>query len=162
MARPATIFVRKCRTGMRQPGSVVALVPLAWTMIGLASAAIAIFPFRWIAPLLGRNLGATSLTPIVSPDVLSRARKIGSAVNIAAKYAPFRSNCLPQALVAATLCRLGRVPYAAHFGVSFSDAKPGRQLEAHVWVQCGPIALTGGVGSFQMYSVVACFVSRGI
>lgn len=154
----AAILSRKCRTGMRQPGSVITLIPIAWTMIGLASAAIAILPFRRIAPVLGENLGATSLAPIVSPAVLSRATRIGCAINIAAKYAPFRSNCLPQAMVAAILCRLAGVPYAAHFGVTLAQPEPHPELLAHVWVQCGSIAVTGGAASFRAYSVVACFV----
>lgn len=155
-----SILARKGRTAMRQPLSVIALLPVAWTLIGLSSAAIALRPFKRIAPLLGRNLGATSLVPLADERALRRATRIGRAVTIAAKYAPFRSNCLPQAMAAALLCRAGRVPYAAHLGASVSEPDKQGELVAHAWVQCGPVAITGGAGSFQRYGVVACFVSR--
>lgn len=160
--RLVAVLARKCRTAARQPWSVFALLPVAWTLIGLSSAAIALRPFKRIAPLLGRNLGATSLAPLADPRTLRRATRIGKAVTIAANYAPFRSNCLPQAMAAAMLCRLGRVPYAAHLGASVSDPNKIGELVAHAWVQCGPVAITGGQGCFQRYGVVACFVPRQV
>lgn len=158
----AATFARKCRTAARQPLSVIALIPLAWLMIGISSAAIALRPFRRIAPLLGRNLGATSLAPLAPPKTLRRARRIGHAVTIAAKYAPFRSNCLPQAMTAAMLCRWGRVPYAAHLGATVADPERAGQMIAHAWVLCGPVAITGGAGNFERYGVVACFVPKSV
>lgn len=156
------VLTRKIRTAARQPLSVIALLPVAWALIGLSSAAIALRPFKRLAPLLGRNLGATSLAPLADPRLLRRGRRIGYAVTIAAKYAPFRSNCLPQAMAAAMLCRVGRVPYAAHLGASVSDPdKPG-ELVAHAWVQCGPNVITGANGDLQRYGVVACFVPRQV
>lgn len=149
---------RKGGTAIQLPLAVLALMPLAWLMIGFASAAIALVPFRRLAPLLGRNLGATSLMPIVPIRVLPRAVQIRTAIAIAAKYAPFRSDCLPQALVAATLCRWGRVPYAVHFGAALANQESRGKLLAHAWVQAGPVAITGGTPSFRTYGVVACFV----
>lgn len=158
MADDTNIVRRKWRTATRQPLSVIAMIPLAWVSIGLSSLAILILPFRRLAPLLGRNLGATSLVPVLDARQQRRAQRIGQAITIAAKYAPFRSNCLPQAMAAAAFCRIARVPYAAHLGASLSDpAKPG-QLSAHAWVQSGPVMVTGGAGSFQLFAAVACFV----
>lgn len=160
--RVMTILARKCRTAARQPLSVFALLPVAWVLIGVSSAALALRPFKRIAPLLGRNLGATSLAPLADARTLQRASRIGKAITIAANYAPFRSNCLPQAMTAAMLCRIGRVPYAAHLGASVSEPGKEGELAAHAWVQCGPVAITGGHGSFQRYGVVACFVPRQV
>ncbi len=160
--RVMAVLARKCRTAARQPWPVFALLPIAWTLIGLSSAALALRPFKRIAPVLGRNLGATSLAPEADPQTLRRATRIGKAVTIAANYAPFRSNCLPQAMAAAMLCRIGRVPYAAHLGASVTEPdRPGKMM-AHAWVQCGPVAITGGNGDLRRYGVVACFVPRQV
>lgn len=159
-ARVTGVLKRKWRTAMRQPAAVVALVLVAWPMIGLAPIAISILPFRYLAPLLGENRGATSLMPAARPQLLSRAIRIGRAILIAAKYAPFRSDFLPQAIVAAIMCRWCHVPYAAHLGASFSDHERRRGLVAHAWVQCGECVATGDAGNLDRYGVVACFVPR--
>lgn len=158
----ATILVRKARTAARQAPATIALLPIAWIMIGLSSAAIAMRPFKRIAPVLGRNLGATSLAPLAPPRTLRRAKTIGRAVTIAANYAPFRSNCLPQAMTAAMLCRWGRVPYAAYLGASVAEPDREGEMIAHAWVLCGPIAITGGADNFGRYGVLACFVPRSV
>lgn len=160
-ARPATVLARKTRTAIRQPLGVIALVPVAWTMIGLASAAIAFVPFRRLAPLLGRSLGTVAMVPVVPSAQLRRAAAIGHAIAVAAKYAPFRSNCLPQALAAATLCRWAGIPYAAFLGASLSGSGESG-MSAHAWIQSGRVSVTGGRGSFKLYNVVACFVPRGV
>ena len=156
--RLVRVFARKFRTAARQPWPVFALLPVAWVLIGLSSATLALRPFKRIAPLLGRNLGATSLAPLADPKALRRGTSIGKAVSIAANYAPFRANCLPQAMAAALLCRIGRVPYAAHLGASLTEPDREGELVAHAWVQCHSVTLTGGQSSFQRYGVVACFV----
>ena len=146
----------------RWPLGLKILMPVAWGLIGLASALLVIVPFGRIAPLMGRNLGATPALPVAGPSRLRRARLIGRAVTTAARFAPFRSDCLPQAIAAVTLCRLLRVPYAACLGVSMSTPDKRGQLAAHAWVQCGPVAMTGGTGNFQRFGVLACFVPPGL
>lgn len=134
-------------------------MPVAWGLIGLASGLLLIMPFRLLAPLLGKNHCAISLLPVADEGQKRRARLIGRAVAKAVRFAPFRSDCLPQAMAAAILCRALGVPYAAFLGASLSTPdKPG-QLAAHAWVQCGPAPVTGGRGNFQKFGVVACFVS---
>ena len=156
--RTGAVLIRKWRQASRQPLSVISLIPAAWMLIGTASFAVAVLPFRRIAPVLGRNLGTASLTPLASPEAMRRAIHIGQAISLAAKYMPARSDCLPQAMAAAILCRALRVPYAAYFGASVSAAGREGELAAHAWVQSGQVTVSGGMGSFQQYGVVACFV----
>lgn len=157
-----SILVRKMRTATRQPLTVFALLPVAWTLIGLASATIALVPFRRLSTVFGRNVGTAASIPIVTPRARRRAERIGQAITIAAKYAPFRSNCLPQALVAVRLCRIARVPCAAFLGATMTDPKKPGEMSAHAWVQAGPVMLTGGAGSFHRFGTLACFLPRAI
>lgn len=146
----------------RWPLGLKLLTPVAWVLIGVASGLLIVVSFRRIAPLMGRNLGAAALLPIADTSRLRRARLIGRAVTTAARFAPFRADCLPQAMAAVTLCRAFNVPYAAFLGASMSTPdKPG-ELAAHAWVQCGPVPVTGGTGNFHRFGVVACFVSPGM
>lgn len=143
----------------RWPLGLKLLTPVAWALIGVASGLLIVVPFRRLAPLMGRSLGAAALVPIADANQLRRARLIGRAVATAARFAPFRADCLPQAMAAVTFCHALNVPYAAFLGASMSTPdKPG-ELTAHAWVRCGPVPITGGTGNFQRFGVVACFVT---
>jgi Transglutaminase-like superfamily len=82
------------------------------------------------------------------------------AVLRAARLSPFRSDCLPQALVAATLCRIMRVPASVHLGVKLDTIteRGPRAISAHAWVCSGREAVTGG-RSFGAYTPVTCFLT---
>ncbi|WP_337846094.1 lasso peptide biosynthesis B2 protein [Sphingomonas sp.] len=155
MLRAATIR-RKLGVAWRQPLSVLLCLFPAWLLIGIASAMLALVPFRRIAPLLGVNLGAVAHRPACTPRQAMRARRIGASVTIAARYAPFRSNCLPQAMAARALCWLFGVPCAVYLGVDREAAS--RELRAHAWTSCGEVTLTGAARSFAHYAPLSCFV----
>jgi hypothetical protein len=157
---PAATLVRKLGSFARLPGFVLLWLVPVWAMIGLASLAILLVPMRRLGPWFGRNLGAVAFVPLASSTQRRRAEQIRTAIAVAVKYAPFRSNCYPQAIVAQALCRLYRIPYALHFGAAF-DAPPGgeRMLKAHAWVVSGPVALCGGNRSFRRFGVTGCFVA---
>lgn len=159
----STRAARKLATFAQLPVFVLLWLVPAWAMIGLASLAILLVPFRRLAPIFGRNIGPVAFVPMTSPAQAARAHKIATAIAVAAKYAPFRSNCYPQAIVAHVLCRLYRIPYALHFGARI-EAAPGEAsgLKAHAWVVSGPVAVSGGNASFGEFSTVGCFVSRGV
>ncbi|HAJ02865.1 MULTISPECIES: lasso peptide biosynthesis B2 protein [unclassified Brevundimonas] len=154
-----TMLLRKCRSASQLPTSLIALIPIAWFLIGTASIIVAVAPFRRITPLLGRNLGPAALAPVGSPKELGKAVLIARAIGFAARCMPLRSDCLPQAIAGVSLCRLLRVPYAAYFGASTFVPEWEGELLAHAWLQCGPVVITGGRGNFGTYGVVACFVA---
>lgn len=138
---------------------LVWLVPV-WTMIGMVSFAILLIPFRVLASRLGANLGSVALVPLANPAEEARARNIGRTIALAAKYAPFRADCLPQAIVAQALCRVLKIPSALHFGVALECVEgEGRKLQSHAWVVSGPVAISGGNSSFNQFATVGCFVS---
>lgn len=150
------IMARKWASARRQPAFVLLWLLPAWLLIGGASALIALVPFRRVAPLLGVNLGATAHRPACTPEQMVRARRIGAAVSIAASYAPFRSNCLPQAIAAKALCALWRVPCAVLLGIE--RARPEGVMRAHAWTSCGDVIPTGGAHCFTTHAPLSCFV----
>lgn len=150
------MIARKFAVALRQPVFVWLWLVPAWLLIGISSALIAVLPFRRIAPWLGVNLGATVHRPAATPQQAARARLIGRAVSIAAGYAPFRSNCLPQAMAAKALCDLWRVPCAVILGIERN--RPEGDLRAHAWTSCGDATPTGGARSFATHVPLSCFV----
>ncbi len=149
---------RKVRVARQQSWIVLALFPIAWLAIALAALLILIVPFRRMAPWLGRNHGAVALTPLGDKQTDARALHIAKAMAIAARNAPFRSDCLPQALAAVFLCMLARIPTALHLGVATDMAGAKRRLDAHAWVQSGQVNVTGDANSPKRFGAVACFV----
>jgi hypothetical protein len=125
-----------------------------WAMLGLARIAILILPFETIARRCGRNHGPCAWLPLVEPTQRGRARQVRDVIEAVAPRTPWRSDCLPQALVAIALLRLYRVPYAMCLGLAPGT---GRPFAAHAWVDAGGVPVSGG-RSFASFAVVACFV----
>lgn len=140
---------------VRMPLSEKLLLMVAWLLMTLAAICIRLVPFRQLTPLLGVPIGAVSFVPLATAAQIRRAQMVRRAILRAARMAPLRSDCLPQALSAAVLCRLLGVPVSTHLGVRLDDAP--RAISAHAWVCSGPEAVTGGY-SFASYTPVTCFL----
>lgn len=149
---------RAWRILRRQPSAVIVTLPFAALLVFVAALALRALPFRWIAPILGRNLGSVPRVPLSSTRQQRIAYHTGLAVELAAHIVPVRSDCLRQALAAAVIFRLRRIPYAALLGAAVDLPEARNRLSAHAWIQSGPIVATGGRGGFQTYGVVACFM----
>jgi hypothetical protein len=130
----------------------------AYPLLGLARLMLLIVPFRRIAPWLGQNFQTAAVTPLATHSQIAQARHIGHAVQIAARYTPWKSKCLAQAMVARMLLGIKRLPYALYLGVR-KDGETG--LAAHAWVCTGRLAVTGD-HSFGQFTVVGTFVPKGI
>ena len=116
----------------------------AWSLLGLSRLLIALLPFTVIRRLLGENHAnpETREVPELDPGQRIRALHIGRIVELAAAYAPWRSDCYPQALTARTFLALRRIPHVVSFGVR----RDGGALIAHAWVRAGDVEVTGGDG----------------
>lgn len=157
---PLSVLRRKLTTMARQPLVVLAMVPFCWLLIAVCDLAILAIPFRRLAPWNGTALGTAATVPLTTTRQQRRAGHIGRAITIAARAAPFRANCYPQALTAVLLCRLCRVPTALFFGAVFDAENSGDcyQLKGHAWVVSGPVTVTGGANSFELFPALACFI----
>ncbi len=150
----------------RQIRGILALSPKerVWVFLVLPASAVAramilLVPFGWYAPVLGQRLGASEVRTVVDEEELARARSIGRVVRAVSRHVPWRCNCLPQALLAAMLCRRQRIPYVVHLGLKRGD-DPEAPLRAHAWVCVGPSIIVGREGA-RAYTVVSTYLTPG-
>ncbi len=125
-------------------------------LLGISKAIIFKLSFSRLAPYLGQPMGVASWVPLLNAPQQERALQIARAVQLAARYTPWVSNCFPQAVVARLLLGWYAVPYALYFGL-MRDTQT-LELKAHAWVAAGRVAVTGG-GSFAQFTVVSVFVA---
>jgi len=147
-------MLRKARSFLRLPWADQALFFGVYGLLGLARLAILTLPFCWISPWLGESVQLAGRSPLLNPGQARAARRAGRLVRMAARYTPWESKCLAQAMVAKFLLVGWRVPYAFYFGVA-RDPREG--MKAHAWVCAGPVYVTGGNG-FASYAVVSVYV----
>lgn len=148
-------LLRKFLTFLRLPLREKLLFVPVWLLLGIARAAVLTIPFRRIAPVFGADARGQSFVPIIDTDATARARRIGRQIRLVARYCPWDANCLAQAITAALMLDIARIPYAMFFGVCRNE-KGG--MDAHAWVASGRAHVTGGYG-FGRYGVVGVFVA---
>jgi len=147
-------FGRKLRSAMRLNLSLLALVLLAWLLIGAADVLIWLIPYRRLMPLFGRPSPMPFIAPHLSDRLVNRARRIRNVIDIAARNAPFRADCYPQALTAMALCRVFRCPADLFFGARPTD-DAANPIAGHAWVVSGSVTVCGGADSFVRYPILA-------
>ena len=130
----------------------------AFLLLGVMRALLLVLPFRAISKHLGQHLQTLNVVPLAGQVAVFRAEQIGKAIRTAARYTPWESKCLAQAMVARALLGLYGIPYALYLGVNRAGTS---KMAAHAWVCVGPIAVTGG-DSFAEFTIVGTFVAPQI
>lgn len=121
-------------------------------LLGATRLALLVVPFRRLASALGP---ADSESPDEVDDVaLAEARRIAWAIRAVSRRTPWPSTCFPQALTALILLRRRGIPGTLYLGAAFRPDGVG--LEAHAWLRCGPIDVTGGRGD-RRFATLARF-----
>lgn len=91
-----------------------------------------------------------------SADALCAAA-VGWAVQAASRYTPWSNTCLVQVLAAQRMLRERGIPGAFYIGAAPGDGTSGTVgLEAHAWLKCGDLFITGEAGRAR-YTVVSSF-----
>jgi hypothetical protein len=123
-----------------------ALVVEALAYLAVARAAVVALPFRVLARRLGARQAETLTTGAVDPA----PGRVSWAIAVAARRAPWRTQCLEQAIAAKAMLKRRGVESTLYLGVAQNP------IEAHAWVRVGDRNVTGGsdVGRF---AVVASF-----
>lgn len=133
-------------------GRVCLLEAAFW--LGIARLAILVLPFRWVAPCLGRTMAQSPEKTGTTPAGL--LDRISWAVAAASRHLPWDCLCLAQALAGKAMLRSRGVPSTFYLGV----AKSGEaQLQAHAWLRCGELILTGRPG-MAGFTVIITFAER--
>ncbi|VWX62128.1 lasso peptide biosynthesis B2 protein [Sphingorhabdus sp. 109] len=151
---------RKFDTATQMPLLFYLWLGPAWVLLGLSRLVILTVTFKRFAHWLGLHDGLAPRTPLTTAEQAKRARAISSAIIVAAKFAPWKANCFPQAITARLILGLYDIPYALFFGVTRSKQEEDRgAIKAHAWVVSGRVNVTGG-RSFGQFTSVGCFVSK--
>ena len=125
-------------------------------LCGIARASINTLPLVRLAPYFGRFNRNIICSTLVSTEQRRQAWLIGKSVQLAAKYTPWDSSCLTQAMVAKFWCNRFQIPYVLFIGFAKS-AEEVSGYKAHAWVSVGPVAVTGGHG-LANYHVVSSYI----
>ncbi len=133
---------------------------LLYPYSGLIRAAVLLTPFHLLSKHLGTYYKNTELSPLVNEQQLALARQVGRICEITARYTPWQSKCLVQAIMARTVLAFYAIPYVIHLGASLSN-NPQKPIEAHAWVKVGHLVITGRAGH-KTYPVLSSFVAPQI
>jgi transglutaminase superfamily protein len=118
---------------------------LAEAAFGLLAARLALIFISF--PRLARRFG--TLVSAADPRLLQMsadpnqaliAVDVGWAVTRAARYAPLKAVCLPQAMAAHRMLRRRGVASVMHFGAAKGRVKP---LATHAWLDAAGVEVTG-------------------
>ena len=121
-------------------------------LLGATRLALLVVPFRRLAQFLGPTDSESPLD--VSGGVLAEASRVAWAVRVVSGRTPWASTCFPQALTAMALLRRRGIATTLYLGAAIRPDRDG--MEAHAWLRCGPLYVTGGPGHLR-YGIVARF-----
>jgi len=127
----------------------------AFFALGTARLTVIAIPFRFYSRFLGHHYGAAAFCVCANLQQQQLAATLGRIIRHAARFTPWRSKCLEQALVAKLFCHHYRLPNVICFGLQKDDKG---QMCAHAWTSVGAIAITGGVANTH-YTPVSVFAT---
>ena len=140
--------VKKFRTYLFQDKL---LILKAFFITGIMRIVLILVPFK----VLKKHIGKYDEESEHNIDNINTTKieKIGWVVTKISRYTPWKSKCLVQALTAQRLLCDKGLESTLYLGVSRSVNKG--ILDAHAWIRCGNIYVTGGNG--EKFSIVARF-----
>src|SRR5262245_18004039 len=112
-------------------------------------------PLKRMAPFLARPMSESA--PAVDAVTQQRAQRLGWAVRTMSRYTPWHSLCLAQALAVKRMLWRRGIASTLYLGLTKDEANG---LQAHAWVRCGSVVLTGGQQNLEIYTVVATFAEK--
>lgn len=121
-----------------------------YCLCGIVRAMTLLIPFKKIQPHLGsHNLETPEVAEMMQ---YKKAKQIKWIIRAVSPHTPWQSKCLVQAIVAQHLLRKRGVATTLYLGV----AKSGEHLNAHAWLRCGEMIVTGGE-AVARYTVISKF-----
>lgn len=126
-------------------------------LCGLARLMICLFDYHRLKPYFGEGYRMTPASTLLPKEQYRLVWQIAKSIQLAARYTPWNSSCLTQAMVAKLWCQYYRIPYFMFIGFAKTTEKPLGQ-EAHAWITAGPIAITGG-HSLKTHQVIYSYTN---
>ena len=148
--------VKKFRSAWRLPLREKLWIVFLYPISGVIRAALIVVPFRVLSRGFGQHRLNRTLSTLVSEPQKLLAWRIGRIVELTARYTPWESKCLVQAVMVRLMCRLYHIPYVLHIGALLTHNKD-EPMKAHAWVKVGPWVVVGGDGH-RAFAVVGSWV----
>jgi len=155
-----TVTGRKFLKFVRMDSAQRALLIEAAFCLAVARLWLLAQPFSAVARRMGTLVGPTVV--LAHPNAQERSSEtplawvVGQAIQRAARSVPFRAVCIQQAVAGRIMLRRRGIDSVLHLGVAPAGS-PEETLEAHVWLNVGPIRVTGYPVE-PRFIEVACFV----
>lgn len=124
---------------------------VAYIYCGIARAYILFVPFNKLRKKIGKS--KVESAEVVEKEIYKVAKRISWIVRQAARYTPWESKCLVQALTAQRMLKKQGVCTTLYLGVNRDSQN---NMLAHAWLRCGEYIVTGGYEK-SGYVVVAKF-----
>jgi hypothetical protein len=119
--------------------------------LGLARIIILVFPFRFIARLLGSHMAESPASECYSHH--ETLKTVSWVISVMSRYLPWDCKCLVQAIAAQWMLRIRGILSTLYLGVSKNDSQG---LIAHAWLRSGHVTLTGSHEKKQ-FTVISSF-----
>lgn len=145
----------KITTFRRMPSKQKIMFFINYFLCGIARAAILLFTYPSLSPYFGNSTRMLKVSTLLSEEQTRQAKIISQSIKLAARYTPWYSNCLTQAMVAKFWCTYYNIPYMFFIGYAKESTKPLGE-DAHAWVTAGSITITGGQ-SFSQHHIIMSY-----
>jgi len=149
---------KKTRVFLNMRFKLKCLFLINFVLCGVARAFILLLPLKNLAPYFGALYKNTVFSTILTHPQINHAIQLRRSIALVAKYTPWDSNCLTQAMVAKFWCVCLSIPYVLYIGFTKDTDKPSGYA-SHAWLTAGPVAVTGE-HSFSSFNVVSSYTSK--
>lgn len=153
-----TALKQKTLTFWRMRFKLKCLFAVNYLLCGIARAFINLFPLKALAPYFGALHKNIIFSTVLTQSQRNHAIQLRRSIALAAKYTPWDSNCLTQAMVAKFWCARLHIPYVLYIGFTKNADKPSGYA-SHAWLTAGPVAITGE-HSFSSFNVVSSYTPK--
>lgn len=143
-----SVLIRKLKSFIRIKWKDKILFFRAFFLSGIARIAILLIPFRVVKKFLGVSKKESCYD--IRIEEYRRVKRIAWAVNEASKYTPWESKCLVKAITAQKMLKGYKIYSTLYLGIN-KDEK--NNMEAHAWLRCGNVFVTGGYGKEDFVEV---------
>jgi hypothetical protein len=155
------ILRKKTNSFYALPFKFKCLFFINYFLCGIARFLITSLPLKRLSTHFGRLYKNNKLSSILSYKQQQQAIHLRRSIQLAARYTPWNSNCLTQAMVAKFWCQQLNIPYIFYIGFA-KDAEKPNGYAAHAWLTAGPVAITGKYNSFSNFHVISTYIPRSL
>lgn len=127
------------------------LIFIAMLLLPIVALSLRIGGFNKTKAFMSHFIPAESSRGSLDEVKIEKANVISRMLSIAARYGPYRANCLKQSLVLWWLLARQDIPSEIRFGV---HKTPGEPFGAHAWVECDGKSLSNFQEYNQQFSVL--------